>query len=91
MIVTHFVFQKKKPIVRLQRVIRKSAKSSLKIRECSYENLEEELPRLQEDLVVLHEQGEHGVLVLVAVQNGRLLRKTGQNVHKQSKIKQMFM
>ena len=76
---------KKKTNCRFQRIIRKSAESSLKIRECSYENLEEELPCLQEDLVVLHEQGEHGVLVLVAVQNCRLLRKTGQIDHKQSK------
>ncbi len=39
----------------------------------NYEDLEEELPGFHEDLVVLHEQGEEGVVVPVGRQNGRLL------------------
>ena len=40
----------------------------------SYEYLKEDLPGFQEHLVVLHQEGEHGVLVPVLVQYRHLLK-----------------
>ena len=40
----------------------------------SYEYLKENLPGFQEHLVVLHQEGEHGVLVPVLVQYRHLLK-----------------
>ncbi len=53
----------------------------------TYEYLEEELPGLQEDLVVLHEEGEEGIVVPVRRQNCRFLFISMVNIRVLNNVK----